>query len=519
MKKNTYLEEIKKNLPRALSLIDSDRSSQTYGIGDRYYWAWGLIDFGNGTFQGMANGLARLWKNDLWPYLTPKKTFINRIDSLFIGAKYLTNRDGSLQESFPNEGSYCVTALVAFDLICTIDLMKDDVNSETINRWTKIVKPMIKYLVESDETHAIISNHLATSVAALVLWCQLGPDHKAEKKARELLKRILLNQSSEGWFNEYGGADPGYQSLCIYYLSFVHAAKPEWGLEEPLRRSSQFLSYCAHPDGSFGGYYGSRYTRFYYPSGLLSLSHEDQIANSLSMFMAKSIDQGRVVNLSSIDEPNFVPMFNSYCHAATLSNSSHKKSIVSNIPINSNKSFSKIFFDSGLYFEKGKNYYTIINLKKGGTIYHFKNNVIHTLNTGIIIKNKFNRIGSSNSKGSFSFSKDERTVKAVSQITTMPKKVTRPWQFLVLRILNLTFLRSYWLRELFKQFLVKFLIKENQPWKVSNIRTIKLGKNLSFYDDINLPKGYKIIDDQSKFVPIHMASQGYWQIQDEDALK
>ena len=76
MPNNPYMEEIKANLPRILSLIDNDKSSSTFGMGDRYHWAWGLIDFGNGSFQGIAHGLARLWKSNLWPYQTTKKIFV-----------------------------------------------------------------------------------------------------------------------------------------------------------------------------------------------------------------------------------------------------------------------------------------------------------------------------------------------------------------------------------------------------------------------------------------------------------
>ena len=91
MSENVYIKEIKANLPRILALIDKDRTSSTFGIADRYHWAWGLIDFGNGTFQGLAHGLARLWKNNLWPYQTSEKIFLDRIDALFLGAKNLTN--------------------------------------------------------------------------------------------------------------------------------------------------------------------------------------------------------------------------------------------------------------------------------------------------------------------------------------------------------------------------------------------------------------------------------------------
>ena len=55
-----------------------------------------------------------------------KNSFITRIQSIFAGTKSITRKDGSLEEAFPNEGSYCVTALVAFDFLVTLDLLKKD---------------------------------------------------------------------------------------------------------------------------------------------------------------------------------------------------------------------------------------------------------------------------------------------------------------------------------------------------------------------------------------------------------
>ena len=53
-------------------------------------------------------------------------------------------------------------------------------------------------------------------------------------------------------------------------------------------------------------------------------------------------------------------------------------------------------------------------------------------------------------------------------------------------------------------------------WPVKNMRKIKLGENLNCSDQINPAKDYKLIKKHKMFVSIHMASQGYWQIQDEE---
>ena len=73
--KNVYLNEIKGNLPRILSLIDLDITNNSLGMTDRLHWSWKLKDFSNATGQGMINGICRLWVKGLWPYETSKDFF------------------------------------------------------------------------------------------------------------------------------------------------------------------------------------------------------------------------------------------------------------------------------------------------------------------------------------------------------------------------------------------------------------------------------------------------------------
>lgn len=117
---NDYLKIVMNNLPRILSLFDNEKFSKTYGIGDRNYWAWAQIDYPNGTFQGFANGLSKLYKARLLDEFFTESRFIEFIGSIFEGTSKLQNRNGSLNEAFPNEQSWCVTSLVAYDLITSL---------------------------------------------------------------------------------------------------------------------------------------------------------------------------------------------------------------------------------------------------------------------------------------------------------------------------------------------------------------------------------------------------------------
>ena len=233
---NPYLNEVHATLLRLLALFDVDSTSRSYGWGDRFHWGWKLIDFPNATFQGAAHGLARLVSVDALPDGYGERAMVARIDSIFEGTRRLTRGDGSLEEAFPNEGSYCVTALVAFDLLSATELLKERVGEAVRKRWLDIVRPLIGFLLNSSEHHAFISNHLATAAAALVLWSDACGGH-GEERARTLIRRIVTAQSEEGWFPEYEGADPGYQSLATYYLADVHRRRPEWGLAGPLAKA------------------------------------------------------------------------------------------------------------------------------------------------------------------------------------------------------------------------------------------------------------------------------------------
>lgn len=514
---NPYLDSVKVALPRLLSLFDQDKSSISYGFGDRFHWSWGLIDFPNGTFQGAAHGLARLWVSGLWPYKTKADFFIERIDSMFQATGGMTRSDGSLEEAFPNEGSYCVTALVAYDLLCAADLLKNTVDVDTFQSWIEIIRPLISFIVKHDEKHAFISNHLATALAALVRWNKISADQKSIAKALDLKRSLINAQSSDGWFPEYDGADPGYQSLCLYYLADVYGQQPDNDLFNALKRSIEFLWYFAHPDGSFGGLYGSRCTRFYFPSGILALAKQIPESKALSSFMQNSISLKKVVTLDCIDEPSLIPMFNSYVQAAeTFSkNANIEEELVP--PALLEKSFTKLFPSSGLFIDSGISHYTIIGLKKGGVVYHFINNKLNILDAGVVVKNKKGRLGSSQNLSDYEINHESpNEIKISGPIVAMPKNTPSPIQFLILRIMSITFFHSSYIRELVKRFLVKFLITRKSIWPCSNQRIIILGKKLIIDDKTNLSPGFKIMTDFNYFVPIHMASKGYWQIQDEN---
>ena len=463
--------------------------------------------------------MARLVKEELVPPLLSEEKIFDRIDAIFKGAEFLRRPNGSLEEAFPYESSFCVTALVSFDLLSAIHLLENRLDENTKSKYLSIVRPMMSFLNQADETHAFISNHLATAAAALCKWSLLTGD-PGEQRGRLFLDRILNQQSEEGWFKEYDGADPGYQSLCIYYLADLHLLRPDLQLLEPLQRSIQFLWYFAHPDGSFGGCYASRNTRFYYPAGLEALASEIPEAAALAEFMHQSITHQKVVTLNGIDEPNLIPMFNAYCWATALYKKGQIKNQVSEatIPALSPGSWRKDFLQAGILINKDENNYTIISWHKGGVCYNFKGGKMY-INAGVVVRDKKGRLYSTQaSQKDNQITQNQNQITVESCFTRMHKKIPSPYHFILLRIFNVSFMRNRWFREWAKKILVWFLITGKKRLPVRNRRTI------SFQDEINITDelignsiGLQVVSLKSSFSDIHMASQGYWQKQDDES--
>jgi hypothetical protein len=62
---------------------------------------------------------------------------------------------------------------------------------------------------------------------------------------------------------------------------------------------------------------------------------------------------------------------------------------------------------------------------------------------------------------------------------------------------------------------VKYLITNPKKWPVWNQRIISFGHELEVEDKHEEVTGFVKMNPKHPFVPIHMASKGYWQIQDE----
>lgn len=516
--------QVSNALIRVLGLIDSDSTSYTYGVADRIHWAWSMTDYVNLTSQGAVNGLALLYSSGQWPLNTAEDVFINRIDSLIDSISRFSNKDNSVNQAFPNEGSYALSGFLAFDVLTAISALEPSVDSKLIGKWMAVADKLVSFLFRSSETHGIISNHLAGISAALFRWHSITGNQDAERLANKYMRVILDNQSSEGWYLEYNGFDAGYQTLCIHYLSEIYSLTACQSLKASLIQSVKFLSHFAHPDGSFGGIYGSRCTRFYHPSGIQRVAEFDESALRLHHHMLESITNHKVATLASVDDSNLIPFFNTYVKCL-VSNSPDISLIQDSIelPCHSKICFQKDFRDAGIYIDRGANHYSLINYKKGGALMHFLGKTLVKSSSGTLCRKKQGTFtfASTHTKASFiscTYSKVDNSLKIkLNGFFMMSKAWPSPLQFIALRSLSLSLFRYTSIRELFKRLIVRRLITKSSRVGGGGTRTVYLGENLTVNDQFVFPRRFRRCDQTSSksFVPFHMASKAYWQLGDE----
>ncbi len=501
---NPYAREIDSTLPRLLALADVDPLSPTRGFGDRQYWAWKLIDFPNGTLQGAVNGLSALLQMKAFSTRVSQAALEQRVIDMLLATPRMMRRDGSFEEALPYEQSYCVTALVAYDYFNALARLPEGLPLPP----AAAIERAIAFLVSRDETHALISNHLATAVVALLRWDRLCGDRRARDKAETLLERILYRQSREGWFVEYGGADPGYQTLCMTHLADAAEMLDDERLWQALGRGIDFIAHFVQPDGSFGGVYGSRATRIYYPAAMEMLARRFKNAEKIAARMRRSVAEATTVPLTSIDQPNFLPVFNNYCQALLSADPALGGEDTWSPPAGRHW-----MPEAGLLVDIGETHHTVISTRKGGVVYHWRRSELATSDAGLVLDTGDGGYLTSQTGGAVTVELAEDRVRVVGRLTRRSLPLPNAFNFLVLRILALTVMRIPSIGGLIKSTIAGLLVHPRATQAGTYSREIVLGADLAVRDDWQ-PQHLKRRFLDQPFSTIHMASAGYWQLQD-----
>ena len=111
--KETLEQQVRLGAIRFLHSLDMREKSSTTGICDREYWSWKTKDFPNGTWQAGLSGFL-----DASELIDLNKDEIQQVvRTVVLGTRTIQRKNGSFEEAYPFESSYCVTSLVLFNLL------------------------------------------------------------------------------------------------------------------------------------------------------------------------------------------------------------------------------------------------------------------------------------------------------------------------------------------------------------------------------------------------------------------
>ncbi|HZM86036.1 MAG TPA: hypothetical protein VFF31_05710 [Blastocatellia bacterium] len=249
-------------IPHILTLLDRNPHSPSYGCFDRNYWHYRTIDFPSGMAQEFVLPLALAYELEL-----PDNPYYHQlslrqwIEAGMLYAARSAHRDGSCDDYYPYEraaGAAAFSLLACVQSCALLQLNNQDIFS--------FLRRRANWLAGHHESGRL-SNHQALIALSLELLSHLLRTDEWDK-ARDLrLDRVLSWQSAEGWFQEYEGCDPGYHTLTLSCLAWLYILRPSPKLKEAVIRAVRVADEFIHPDGSYGGEYGSRNTYNFFPHG------------------------------------------------------------------------------------------------------------------------------------------------------------------------------------------------------------------------------------------------------------
>jgi hypothetical protein len=516
-------EQIYENeIRHIISLVDRNAASSTNGCFDRKYWNWRIGDMPSASLQYGVYALAWLWLNDA---SGKYRNNINVLEWILSGMNYwaeIQNRNGSFNQFFPYEQSVGTTYYTLSAVLFAFDGVKDNADAHTRTRVQSGIERAAQFLLKHQETYAIISNHLALYAYVNLHLARFTGDDVFRTMAMRQIQTIFHHQSSEGWFLEYEGADPGYQTQCIYYLAECYLLTRDREILERIRKSIEsFLVYCFHPDGSFGGEYGSRNTEIIYPAGFEMLGNELPICREIVRFIRSGLSSGSLVSLDSLDDENLIRLATNYMIASQHVSTDEESVGVSPIVLPCDlPEVIKDFPEAGIFVRGNKRYYSIVSASKGGIIKVFdkRHKKLAYEDNGYFLR-VGKHVATNQVFDAPNAVVENDFIRVESHFYEVLDGMLTPLTNIVLRILGITLFRNMMIVDMFRRMVVRKAFTGKKRHNVTLVRALSFGDDVIRVED-ELTKGSDLmvtglVAGRKRFA-LKMASSNYHS--DKDLL-
>lgn len=504
-----YAMPIISQLSRLLTQIDRNPHSPTYGSCCRNFWHYRIEDISNSQFQELVLTLALTYRYNAESNLYYKsERLLQWIHAVILFWAKLQRKSGSFDEVYQGQDSYAATAFTAFAISESILQLREELDKEIIEISLPVLTKAAKWLIKTSESFAV--NQMSGAAAALQNIATLTGERGHSEQGNEIIEDIEKAQCEEGWFNEYGGADIGYDSLTQSYLSLIYMRSGNELCKKMAIRSISFLKNFIHADGTVGGEYGSRNTEYFIPLGVALLANESEEARDINNYLLYNISAGRHnIITKGLDDRYFAYLSPYYMLAAHFMSGR----MMTDIKPPALKEHNTYFSKCHLWSVKTKCYRFISNLRKGG-IFHCEFDDKVYFDEGLFGRTESGRLFISqqlNDRAIISVNRKEATVK--TGIFILRPIVISPWKNILVKMFNL--IAPALLRRKFLDFLRKRAVSSNKHVGnlerrfVLNEDSIEVGDVIRF----NVPIAFGEIQLAKERV-FSFASTGFFQLQE-----
>lgn len=464
-----YVGEALRSFPKLLTLIDRNRLSPTYGCFDREHWHYKTADFPAGMAQTGALPLALAYTHR-FPggegYQGRARLAELAVAAVRFAARS-AHRDGSCDDYFPYERALGATAFSLYTLAETclvLDVRDADLQAFLARR--------ADWLLAHDESGRL-ANHQALCALALITTARLTGAARFRAGAARRVERVLSWQTGEGWFWEYEGADPGYQSATVDFLARYRAASGDAALLAPLARAVDFCRYFVHPDGSYGGGYGSRNTYNVFPAGFEILAPELPAAAAVAAALRRGMAAGRRAHAD--DDRIFFHWVWDYLQAFL-----HHEPLAGPAPALGAR--TRHFTEARLYVRDDPGRYAVVSLAKGGVLAVFDGERRLYSDHGLIGRLDDGRIVVSQLVDDYVTRVEGDVVTVEGRFGYARRLRPTPWRQMVFRLFTLTVGRLA--SDVVRRVLQRLLIVGKRRAGLAFRRTIDLGRPLRLVDEV-----------------------------------
>lgn len=488
-------------IPHLLGLVDRNPYSKTYGCFDREFWHYKTLDFPCGMSQEFVLPLALVYLTDCpgnkWYKSKRVKELV--IAGIEFSRKY-SHSDGTCDDYYPWERAMGALAFSTYACTEAYQLLGlDD------KKMVSFFALRGRHLLKHNESGRL-SNHQALAALALYNIYLITGDQSFKQGAEERIKLTLSWQHpEEGWYQEYEGADPGYQTCTIDFLAKYYVKSGDKSLLPSLEKAVEFASFFVHPDGSYCGEYGSRNTYHYYPHGFEILAGEIPLAGQVAEAWLHGAENGK--RYFNDDDRMIGHLSYNYLQSwADFYRERHQE------PIRGGQAFSKWFEDAGLLIVSSSHYYAVAGMKKGGVLKVYSDQACIYSDTGLIgrqrdgyilvshLQDEQHVVNASCDKGSYTVS---------GCFSRRSTKLASPLKLIIFRLLNITFGRFF--PNLLRKLLQKILITGKQRSELKFERTISFSDDsITIFD--RFPAGkFKQLSIGSDATSIYVAASNVYQ--------